>query len=156
MAAIKMDKEQLHRELEALKEREKATHAVVHFYTLEINMPNSLDQRVLLSEGNSKSQKLPMMYFSSICPLSALTGISLQVEHLQREVSQQYLLYRDERDARKLLIRHLNDLKGLSLTEEHAGDEKLGRSGSSSELALSSRMNGNCIYNAPNIQLAAV
>lgn len=31
MAAIKMDKEQLRRELEALKEREKATHAVVHF-----------------------------------------------------------------------------------------------------------------------------
>lgn len=37
MAAIKMDKEQLHRELEALKEREKATHAVVHFYKVQIN-----------------------------------------------------------------------------------------------------------------------
>lgn len=37
MAAIKMDKEQLRRELEALKEREKATHAVVHFYKVQIN-----------------------------------------------------------------------------------------------------------------------
>lgn len=51
MAAIKKEKEQLHKELEALKEREKATHAVVNVYNIKINL-HLLDQRVLLLEGN--------------------------------------------------------------------------------------------------------
>lgn len=144
MAAIKMDKEQLRRELEALKEREKATHAVVHFYNVQFNM-HSLDGRVFQILKNFRC------IFFSIC----LTSISLQVEHLQSEVSQQYLLYREERDARKLLIRQLNDLKGRSLTEEHTGEVKMGRSGSICEFALSSQLNDNK-NNAPNIQLAAV
>lgn len=37
MAAIKVDKEQLRKELEALKEKEKATHAVVHSCKFQIN-----------------------------------------------------------------------------------------------------------------------
>lgn len=32
IAALKKEKEQLHREIEAMKEREKAIQAVVHFY----------------------------------------------------------------------------------------------------------------------------
>lgn len=37
ISAIKMDKKQLQRELESLKEREKATHAVVHFDKVQSN-----------------------------------------------------------------------------------------------------------------------
>lgn len=37
MAAIKIDKEKLRRELEALKEKEKANDAVVHFSKVQIN-----------------------------------------------------------------------------------------------------------------------
>lgn len=97
-----------------------------------------------------------MIYFLSVCHFSIFTSIPLQVEHLRSEVSQQYLLYREERDARKLLIRQLNDLKGLSLAEEPAGEVETGRSGCNSELAPSSQLNDNCTYTAPNIKLAAV
>lgn len=62
MAAVKMDKDQLGRELEDLKETQKATHAVVHFCNVQINM-HLLNGRVLLAEGKSSSQKLPLMFF---------------------------------------------------------------------------------------------
>uniref|UniRef100_A0A8C7XFH2 Translin-associated factor X-interacting protein 1 N-terminal domain-containing protein n=1 Tax=Oryzias sinensis TaxID=183150 RepID=A0A8C7XFH2_9TELE len=38
------------------------------------------------------------------------------VDHLQSQLSQQYLQYREEHDARQLLIRQLNDLTGAPVT----------------------------------------
>lgn len=78
------------------------------------------------------------------------------MEHLQSELSQQYLLYREERDARKLLIRQLNDLTGRSAMGEQTEEENMGRSGSISELALSQQLNDNCICNEPSIQVVIV
>nr|XP_019960459.1 PREDICTED: translin-associated factor X-interacting protein 1 isoform X1 [Paralichthys olivaceus] len=51
------------------------------------------------------------------------TGIQEVVEHLQHELSNQYLRYREERDARKLLIGQLSYLTRASGKEEHAADE---------------------------------
>nr|XP_046249797.1 translin-associated factor X-interacting protein 1 isoform X2 [Scatophagus argus] len=45
------------------------------------------------------------------------------VDRLQSELSSQYLLYREEHDARKLLIWQLNDLTRGSVKEEHPPDE---------------------------------
>ncbi|XP_051239228.1 translin-associated factor X-interacting protein 1 isoform X2 [Dicentrarchus labrax] len=45
------------------------------------------------------------------------------VDRLQSELSDQYLQYREERDARKLLIWQLNDLTSGSAKEEHPEDE---------------------------------
>ncbi|XP_050929155.1 translin-associated factor X-interacting protein 1 isoform X2 [Lates calcarifer] len=45
------------------------------------------------------------------------------VERLQCELSNQYLQYREERDARKLLIWHLSDLTRASVKEEHPAGE---------------------------------
>ncbi|KAK5867894.1 hypothetical protein PBY51_012350 [Eleginops maclovinus] len=45
------------------------------------------------------------------------------VERLQSELSAQYLQYREERDARQLLIWQLNDLTRGSVKEEHPADE---------------------------------
>lgn len=64
---------------------------------------------------------------------TTLTSAPLQVHRLQSELSQQYLLYREERDARKLLIQRLNDLRGGSKKEEHPAAERTGRA-SNSEL----------------------
>ncbi|KAM7396216.1 hypothetical protein PAMP_019273 [Pampus punctatissimus] len=46
------------------------------------------------------------------------------VDHLQSELSNQYLQYREERDARKVLIWQLNDLTKCSGKEEHPADER--------------------------------
>ncbi|XP_047452147.1 translin-associated factor X-interacting protein 1 [Mugil cephalus] len=45
------------------------------------------------------------------------------VDRLQSELSNQYLQYRDERDARKLLILQLNELTRGSAKTEHPADE---------------------------------
>ncbi|XP_034541673.1 translin-associated factor X-interacting protein 1 isoform X2 [Notolabrus celidotus] len=44
------------------------------------------------------------------------------VDHLQAEVAHQYLQYREERDARKLLIWQLNDLTRGSVKEQNPAD----------------------------------
>lgn len=49
-----------------------------------------------------------------------LFSIPFQVDHLQSELSKQYLQYREERDARKLLIWQLNELKRVSVKEDDA------------------------------------
>ncbi|KAM3610008.1 uncharacterized protein V6R79_023803 [Siganus canaliculatus] len=58
------------------------------------------------------------------------------VDRLQSDLSNQYLLYREERDARKLLIRQLNDLTEGSGREEHTGDENTGKDIVELQLAL--------------------
>ncbi|CAJ1057520.1 translin-associated factor X-interacting protein 1 isoform X1 [Xyrichtys novacula] len=73
IGALKNEKQQLQKDLEAMRKREKA-------------MQNVLDR-------------------------------------LQAEVSDQYLLYREERDARKLLIWQLNDLTRDSVKEEDPADK---------------------------------
>ncbi|XP_074533444.1 translin-associated factor X-interacting protein 1 isoform X2 [Halichoeres trimaculatus] len=45
------------------------------------------------------------------------------VDHLQAEVTNQYLQYREEHDARKLLIWQLNDLTICSVKEENSADK---------------------------------
>ncbi|XP_032363326.1 translin-associated factor X-interacting protein 1 isoform X1 [Etheostoma spectabile] len=47
------------------------------------------------------------------------------VDRLQSQLSQQYLQYREERDARKLLIWQLNDLTRGSAKEEHPADDNI-------------------------------
>ncbi|XP_035858616.1 translin-associated factor X-interacting protein 1 isoform X3 [Sander lucioperca] len=47
------------------------------------------------------------------------------VDCLQSQLSQQYLQYREERDARKLLIWKLNDLTRGSVKEEHPADDNI-------------------------------
>lgn len=49
------------------------------------------------------------------------------MDHLQSELSKQYLQYREERDARKLLIWQLSDETRGSVKEEHAAYEDAGR-----------------------------
>ncbi|XP_040893409.1 translin-associated factor X-interacting protein 1 [Toxotes jaculatrix] len=73
IGALKREKQQLQRDIEAMKEKEKAMQAVV--------------------------------------------------ERLQYELSNQYLQYREERDARKLLIWQLSDLTRASVKEQQAADE---------------------------------
>ncbi|XP_062245473.1 translin-associated factor X-interacting protein 1 isoform X1 [Platichthys flesus] len=51
------------------------------------------------------------------------TGLQQVVEHLQCELSNQYLRYREERDARRLLIGQLSYLTRASGKEEHTADE---------------------------------
>ncbi|XP_045892534.1 translin-associated factor X-interacting protein 1 isoform X2 [Micropterus dolomieu] len=72
IGALKREKQQLQRDIEAMTEKEKAMQAVV--------------------------------------------------ERLQSELSNQYLQYREEHDARKLLIWQLSDLTRGSLKEEHPAD----------------------------------
>lgn len=61
--------------------------------------------------------------------MTILTTLSpLQVDHLQSELSKQYLQYREEHDARKLLIWQLSDQTKDSVKEEHAAYEDTGRS----------------------------
>ncbi|KAG7521923.1 hypothetical protein JOB18_009736 [Solea senegalensis] len=73
IGALKREKQQLQRDIEAMRENEKATQTVV--------------------------------------------------EHVQRELSKQYLRYREERDARRLLIGQLSDLTRATVkTETPAGD----------------------------------
>eukprot|EP00064_Thunnus_orientalis_P007298 superscaffoldBa00000800_g7318 len=74
IGALKREKQQLQEEIEAMREKEKATQAVV--------------------------------------------------DHLQSELSNQYLQYREERDARKMLIWQLNNLSRCSVKEEHSADER--------------------------------
>ncbi|XP_059190797.1 translin-associated factor X-interacting protein 1 [Centropristis striata] len=73
IGALKREKQQLQRDIETMREKEKARQAVV--------------------------------------------------DHLQCELSNQYLQYREEHDARKLLIWQLNDLTRGSVKEEHPADE---------------------------------
>ncbi|XP_022605571.1 translin-associated factor X-interacting protein 1 [Seriola dumerili] len=73
IGALKREKQQLQKAIEAMREKEKAMQAVV--------------------------------------------------ERLQYELSNQYLQYREERDARKLLIWQLSDLTRASVKEEHPADE---------------------------------
>ncbi|XP_051807417.1 translin-associated factor X-interacting protein 1 isoform X3 [Acanthochromis polyacanthus] len=70
--ALKSEKQQLQKDIEAMREKEKATQTV---------------------------------------------------DHLQAELSHQYLQYREERDARKLLIWQLNDLTRVSEKKENPADE---------------------------------
>ncbi|XP_041853039.1 translin-associated factor X-interacting protein 1 isoform X2 [Melanotaenia boesemani] len=58
------------------------------------------------------------------------------VDHLQSELANQYLQYRKECDARKLLIWQLNDLLKDSETREHPADENTEYSKDSVELQL--------------------
>ncbi|CAK6973211.1 translin-associated factor X-interacting protein 1 isoform X2 [Scomber scombrus] len=74
IGALKREKEQLQEEIEAMREKEKTTQAVV--------------------------------------------------DHLKSELSNQYMQYREERDARKLLIWQLNDLTRCSVKEELPVDER--------------------------------
>lgn len=53
------------------------------------------------------------------------TIFPLQVERLQYELSNQYLQYREERDARNLLIGQLSYLTSASV-KEHPADENTG------------------------------
>ncbi|XP_068588074.1 translin-associated factor X-interacting protein 1 isoform X2 [Cebidichthys violaceus] len=73
IGALKREKQQLQRDVEAMREKEKATQAVV--------------------------------------------------DRLQSELSNQYLQYREERDARQLLIWQLNDGTRGSVKGEHPSDE---------------------------------
>ncbi|XP_042351356.1 translin-associated factor X-interacting protein 1 [Plectropomus leopardus] len=86
IGALKREKQQLQRDIEAMREKEKAMQAVV--------------------------------------------------DHLQSELSNQYLQYREERDARKLLIWQLNDLRRGSVKEEHPADENTEESKDPVELQL--------------------
>lgn len=63
-------------------------------------------------------------YLASPTPQSS---ISFQVDRLQSDLSNQYLQYRDERDARKLLIWQLNNLNRSSVKEVNPADENTGR-----------------------------
>ncbi|KAM7413954.1 hypothetical protein PAMA_018988 [Pampus argenteus] len=58
------------------------------------------------------------------------------VDHLQSELSTQYLQYREERDARKLLIWQLNDLTRCPVKEEHLADERTEETKDQVELQL--------------------
>ncbi|XP_039663436.1 translin-associated factor X-interacting protein 1 isoform X1 [Perca fluviatilis] len=80
IGALKREKQQLQRHIEAMREKEKAMEAVVH---------------------------------------------DILVDRLQSQLSQQYLQYREERDARKLLIWQLNDLTRGSVKEEHPADDNI-------------------------------
>lgn len=51
----------------------------------------------------------------------------LQINRLQSDLSQQYLLYRQERDARKLLIWQLNDLTGGLAKKKHPANQDTSR-----------------------------
>ncbi|KAM4572246.1 translin-associated factor X-interacting protein 1 [Odontesthes bonariensis] len=58
------------------------------------------------------------------------------VEHLQSELSDQYLQYREERDARRLLIWQLNDLTGGSMMGGRPADTEDCRDSVELQLAL--------------------
>ncbi|XP_031590143.1 translin-associated factor X-interacting protein 1 isoform X1 [Oreochromis aureus] len=73
IAALKMEKQKLKEEIEAMRKREKTVQAVV--------------------------------------------------DHLQSELSDQYLQYREERDARRLLIWQLNDMTKSTVKEERSADK---------------------------------
>lgn len=73
IAALKMEKQKLKEEIEAMRKREKTVQAVV--------------------------------------------------DHLQSELSDQYLQYRKERDARRLLIWQLNDMTKSTVKEERSADK---------------------------------
>ncbi|XP_049928940.1 translin-associated factor X-interacting protein 1 isoform X1 [Epinephelus moara] len=87
---LKREKQQLQRDIEAMREKEKAMQAVV--------------------------------------------------DHLQSELSNQYLQYREERDARKLLIWQLNDLRRGSVKEEHPADGNTEEAKDPVELQLALRV----------------
>ncbi|XP_076589247.1 translin-associated factor X-interacting protein 1 isoform X2 [Chaetodon auriga] len=84
--ALKMEKQQLQKDIRAMREREKAMQAVV--------------------------------------------------DRLQYELSHQYLQYREERDARKLLLWQLSDLSKGSVKDEHPVDENKGEAKDLVELQL--------------------
>ncbi|XP_049928944.1 translin-associated factor X-interacting protein 1 isoform X4 [Epinephelus moara] len=64
----------------------------------------------------------------------------IEVDHLQSELSNQYLQYREERDARKLLIWQLNDLRRGSVKEEHPADGNTEEAKDPVELQLALRV----------------
>ncbi|XP_069580758.1 translin-associated factor X-interacting protein 1 [Brachyistius frenatus] len=86
IGVLKRERRQLQRDVEAVREKEKATQTVV--------------------------------------------------EHLQSELNQQYLQYREERDARKLLIWQLNDLTRGSVETQHPAGEHAEESQDRVELQL--------------------
>ncbi|XP_070828897.1 translin-associated factor X-interacting protein 1 isoform X1 [Chaetodon trifascialis] len=86
IGALKMEKQQLQKDIGAMREREKAMQAVV--------------------------------------------------DRLQYELSQQYLQYREERDARKLLLWQLNDPSKGSVKDEHPVDGNKGETKDPVELQL--------------------
>ncbi|KAG7229804.1 hypothetical protein INR49_012453 [Caranx melampygus] len=86
IGALKREKQQLHKAIEAMREKGKAMQALI--------------------------------------------------EHLQHELSNQYLQYREEHDARKLLIWQLSDLTSASVNEEHPADENTEESKDPVELQL--------------------
>ncbi|XP_041794514.1 translin-associated factor X-interacting protein 1 [Chelmon rostratus] len=86
IGALKMEKQQLQKDIEAMRERERAVQAVV--------------------------------------------------DRLQSELSDQYLQYREERDARKLLLWQFNDLSRGSVKEEHPVDENKEEAEDTVELQL--------------------
>ncbi|XP_045892536.1 translin-associated factor X-interacting protein 1 isoform X4 [Micropterus dolomieu] len=90
IGALKREKQQLQRDIEAMTEKEKAMQAVV--------------------------------------------------ERLQSELSNQYLQYREEHDARKLLIWQLSDLTRGSLKEEHPADGNTEEAKDPVELQLALRV----------------
>lgn len=49
------------------------------------------------------------------------------MDRLQSELSNQYMQYREERDARKLLIWQLSDLTRGPEKEERSADQRTGR-----------------------------
>lgn len=77
IGALKMDKQQLQENIEAMREKEKTMQSVV--------------------------------------------------DHLQSELFSQYLQYREERDARKLLIWQLNDMTANTAKEENPADKSTDR-----------------------------
>ncbi|KAI3371659.1 hypothetical protein L3Q82_024223, partial [Scortum barcoo] len=62
------------------------------------------------------------------------------VDRLQSDLSKQYLEYREERDARKLLIWQLRDLTGGSVKEEHPADGNTEEAKDRVELQLALRV----------------
>ncbi|XP_072241401.1 translin-associated factor X-interacting protein 1 [Leuresthes tenuis] len=64
------------------------------------------------------------------------TAMQTVVDHLQSELSNQYLQYREERDARKLLIWQLSDLTGGSAMRDRPADENTEDCRDSVELKL--------------------
>lgn len=66
------------------------------------------------------------MHPSIIVSVTPLPVVPLKVDHLQSELSDQYLQYREERDARRLLIWQLNDMTRSSVKEQRSADKSTG------------------------------
>lgn len=67
-----------------------------------------------------------MVCYHDIVSVTPLSSALSQVERLQSDLSAQYLQYREQRDARQLLIWQINDLTRGSVEEEHPADGNSG------------------------------